>query len=215
MKVKKSSHSAKNLKTLINKIDAILPQTQCGQCSYSGCLPYAQALAEKKAEINCCPPGGVTTLFALAKLLNKNPEPFIAEMHKQEKSAMTARIREFECIGCTKCIQVCPVDAIIGSIKQLHVVLTQECTGCGLCLAPCPVDCIDLLPLKLPNYKPQQARHRHYAKKRRLELKQNEIKLIETNSRSSDQATIYIQAAVKRVKEKKQQLKIDTRQLNQ
>lgn len=206
MKAKKLSFSTRDSKTLVKEIDALLPQTQCGQCHYSACLPYAQAIAEKKAEINRCPPGGVKTLCSLAKLLDKNPEPFMAEMRKQEKSAMTARIRESECIGCTKCIQACPVDAIVGSVKQLHVILTQECTGCGLCLAPCPVDCIDLLSLSRPNYKPQQARHRYYAKKQRLELKQGEAKRIKTISPSNEQAAAYIQAAIKRVKEKKRRL---------
>ncbi|WP_342219993.1 RnfABCDGE type electron transport complex subunit B [Rickettsiella endosymbiont of Miltochrista miniata] len=191
----------------VNEIDALLPQTQCGQCSYSGCLPYARAISEEKAEINRCPPGGVKTLQALAKLLEKNPEPFIEEMQKQEKPALTAYIRESECIGCTKCIQACPVDAIIGAAKQLHVVLTQECTGCGLCLAPCPVDCIDMLSLSPPNYKPQQARQRYYAKKQRLELKQDQNNLTKNISLPNAQ-TAYIQAAIKRAKEKKRRLQI-------
>lgn len=211
MKTKKLSLSTKSSEPWVKEIDALLPQTQCGQCSYSGCLPYAQAIAEEKAEINRCPPGGVKTLRALATLLGKNPEPFIAEMHKQEKPSMTAHIRESECIGCTKCIQACPVDAIIGSSKQLHIILTQECTGCGLCLAPCPVDCIELLSLHQPNYKPQQARHRYYAKKQRKALKQNETKLIKTISQSNEQAITYIQAAIRRVKEKKQRLQNETK----
>lgn len=214
MKTKELSLSTRSSEPRVKEIDALLPQTQCGQCSYSGCLPYAQAIAEEKAEINSCPPGGVKTLRALAKLLDKNPEPFIAEMHKQEKPAMTAHIRESECIGCTKCIQACPVDAIIGSSKQLHIILTQECTGCGLCLAPCPVDCIELLPLHQPNYKPQQARHRYYAKKQRQALKQNETKLIKTISQSNEQAITYIQAAIRRAKEKKQRLQNEIKTLS-
>lgn len=212
---KKSSLLTRDSKSLVKEIDALLPQTQCGQCSYSGCLPYAQAIAEEKAEINRCPPGGVKTLRILAKLLDKNPEPFMAEMRKQENPAMTANIRESECIGCTKCIQACPVDAIIGSSKQLHAVLTQECTGCGLCLAPCPVDCIDMLSLNQPNYKPQQARQRYYAKKQRQELKQNETTSvkIKTISQPNEQATAYIQAAIRRTKEKKQRLQIETKNL--
>lgn len=203
MKSKKLSLSTRDLKTQVNEIDALLPQTQCGQCSYSGCLPYAQAISEEKAEINRCSPGGVKTLKALAKLLEKNPEPFIAEMHKQESPALTAHIRESECIGCTQCIQACPVDAILGAAKQLHVVLTQECTGCGLCLTPCPVDCIDMLPLSRLSYKPQQARQRYYAKKQRLELKQDQTNLIK-NISSPNEQTAYIQAAIRRAKEKKQ-----------
>jgi H+/Na+-translocating ferredoxin:NAD+ oxidoreductase subunit B len=213
MKAKKLSLATKNLKKLVNEIDDLLPQTQCGQCNYSGCLPYAQAILEEKAEINRCPPGGIKTLQALAKLLDRNPEPFMEEMHKQEKPASTAHIREAECIGCTKCIQACPVDAIIGAAKQLHIVLTQECTGCGLCLAPCPVDCIDLLTLTRPNYKAQQARQRYYAKKQRLELKQEQNNLIKNISPPNEEAA-YIKAAIKRAKEKKQRLQIETTKLS-
>lgn len=201
--INQSTFSTSDLKALVKKIDALLPQTQCGQCSYSGCLPYAEAIAKENAKINRCPPGGVKTLRALAMLLNKNPEPFMVEIHKQEKPPMKAHIRESECIGCTKCIQACPVDAIVGASKQLHVILIQECTGCGLCLAPCPVDCIDMLSLNQPNYKPEQARHRYYAKKQRQALRKNEIKLTKAIS-SNIQATDYIQAAIKRTKEKKQ-----------
>ncbi len=203
MKLNQSTFSGSDLTALIKKIDALLPQTQCGQCSYSGCLPYAEAIVKENAEINRCPPGGVKTLRALARLLNKNFEPFMAEMLKQEKPVMIAHIRESECIGCTKCIQACPVDAIVGASKQLHVVLAQECTGCSLCLAPCPVDCIDMRPLNQPNYKPEQARHRYYAKKQRQELRKNEIKLTKAIS-SNKLAIAYIQAAIKRTKEKKQ-----------
>lgn len=211
MNAKKLYLSTRDSKTLVKEIDDLLPQTQCGQCNYSGCLPYAQAISEEKAKINRCPPGGVKTLRALAKLLDRNPEPFIEEMQSQEKPAMTAHIREAECIGCTKCTQACPVDAIIGAAKQLHVILTQECTGCGLCLAPCPVDCIDMLSLSRPNYKPQQARQRYYAKKQRLALKQDQTSLIKNISPSNEQ-TAYIQAAIRRAQEKKQRL-IETRSL--
>ena len=123
MKSKKTSILAKDFSPLVNSIDALLPQTQCGQCSYSGCLPYAQAIAENKAEINRCPPGGIKTLQNLAKLLEKNSEPFMEEMHKQITPPLTASVRESECIGCTKCIQACPVDAILGAAKQLHLSL--------------------------------------------------------------------------------------------
>src|SRR6185312_9880139 len=106
----------------------------------------------KGEAINRCPPGGVKTLIALGKLLNKDPAPFIDEMSAQEKPSLTAVIREAECIGCTKCIQACPVDAIIGSAKQMHTVLLKECTGCGLCVTPCPVDCIDMIEIPAPSY---------------------------------------------------------------
>lgn len=130
---------------LIEKIDQLLPQTQCGQCGHPGCRPYAEAIAAGEA-INKCPPGGETTIQALADLLGREPEPLDAE-----EGAATERrvafIREEECIGCTKCIQACPVDAILGAAKQMHTVLIDECTGCDLCVEPCPVDCIDMLPL--------------------------------------------------------------------
>lgn len=208
MKSKKLSISTTKFKPLVDEIDALLPQTQCGQCSYSGCFPYALAISKNEAEINRCPPGGLKTLHALAKLLEKDPEPFVAEMHRQLTPPKTASIRESECIGCTKCIQACPVDAILGAAKQLHIVLTQECTGCGLCLPPCPVDCIDMLSLSQSNYNRQQARQRYYAKKQRLELKQDQTKLSKNNIPPLNEQAIYIQAAVKRAKEKKQRLQI-------
>ncbi|NYS61347.1 electron transport complex subunit RsxB [Vreelandella salicampi] len=131
---------------LVEKIDALLPQTQCGQCGYPGCRPYAEAINEGDA-INKCPPGGESTIAALADLLGREPEPLDGEAQAEERVAF---IREEECIGCTKCIQACPVDAIIGAAKQMHTVIEDECTGCDLCLAPCPVDCIDMLPRSTP-----------------------------------------------------------------
>lgn len=131
---------------LVENIDALLPQTQCGQCGYPGCRPYAEAINEGDA-INKCPPGGENTIAALADLLGREPEPLDGEAQAEERVAF---IREDECIGCTKCIQACPVDAIIGAAKQMHTVIEDECTGCDLCLAPCPVDCIDMLPRSTP-----------------------------------------------------------------
>jgi electron transport complex protein RnfB len=131
---------------VVEKIDALLPQTQCGQCGYPGCRPYAEAINEGDA-INKCPPGGKSTITALADLLGREPEPLDGEAQAEERVAF---IREAECIGCTKCIQACPVDAIIGAAKQMHTVIEDECTGCDLCIAPCPVDCIDMLPRSLP-----------------------------------------------------------------
>ncbi|QPG63345.1 electron transport complex subunit RsxB [Pseudomonas sp. BIGb0427] len=130
--------------SLIQRIDALLPQTQCGKCDHPGCRPYAEGLAAGEA-INKCPPGGGETIAALAKLLHV---PVIELDHERGRApAQVAYIREAECIGCTKCIQACPVDAIIGAAKLMHTVISAECTGCDLCVAPCPVDCIDLLPL--------------------------------------------------------------------
>lgn len=124
------------------------------------------------------------------------------EMYKQITPPMIASIRESECIGCTKCIQACPVDAILGAAKQLHVVLTQECTGCRLCLSPCPVDCIDMLSLSGPNYNPKQARERYYAKNQRLELTQDQTSLIKNNTQPQNEQNAYIQAAIRRVKKR-------------
>ncbi len=130
---------------IVEQIDALLPQTQCGQCGYPGCRPYAEAIAHGEA-INKCPPGGDNTIQALADLLDVEPLPLDAE-HGEEKPKAVAYIREEECIGCTKCIQACPVDAILGAAKQMHTVITSECTGCDLCVEPCPVDCIDMIPI--------------------------------------------------------------------
>ncbi|NCP64901.1 MAG: electron transport complex subunit RsxB [Paraglaciecola sp.] len=129
---------------LVEQIDAILPQTQCGQCGYPGCKPYAQAIAEGDA-INKCPPGGDATIKKLADLMGVEATS-LDSAHGQEDVKKVAVIREDECIGCTKCIQACPVDAIVGAAKQMHTVIADECTGCDLCVEPCPVDCIDMLP---------------------------------------------------------------------
>lgn len=131
---------------IADQINQLLPQTQCGQCGYPGCRPYAQAIAEGDA-INKCPPGGQDTIQALADLLDIEPQPLDAE-HGVEQAPTVAWIREDECIGCTKCIQACPVDAILGAAKLMHTVITDECTGCDLCVEPCPVDCIDMIPRK-------------------------------------------------------------------
>ncbi|MCP5160229.1 MAG: electron transport complex subunit RsxB [Hahellaceae bacterium] len=130
---------------IVDQIDQLLPQTQCGQCGFPGCKPYAEAIANGEA-INKCPPGGEATIQALADLLDVEAVPLDAE-HGEEKGKMVAVIREDECIGCTKCIQACPVDAILGAAKQMHTVIASECTGCDLCVEPCPVDCIDMLPV--------------------------------------------------------------------
>ncbi len=128
------------------QINALLPQTQCGQCAYPGCKPYAEAIANGEA-INRCPPGGESTIQALADLLDVEALPLDREGVEEKPVKALAFIHEDECIGCTKCIQACPVDAILGAAKQMHTVISAECTGCDLCVEPCPVDCIDMLPL--------------------------------------------------------------------
>ncbi len=128
---------------LIQRIDALLPQTQCGKCGHPGCKPYAEGIARGEA-INKCPPGGQETIAGLALLLRV---PVLdLDTRRGEAPAQVAYIREAECIGCTKCIQACPVDAIVGAAKLMHTVIIDECTGCDLCVAPCPVDCIEMHP---------------------------------------------------------------------
>ncbi|WP_374479732.1 electron transport complex subunit RsxB [Zoogloea sp.] len=131
---------------LVEKIDAILPQTQCGQCGFPGCRPYATAIASGEADINQCPPGGEEGIRKLADLLGREFKS-LSEEHGVEKPKSVAVIDENTCIGCTLCIQACPVDAIVGAAKQLHTVVASECTGCELCVAPCPVDCIAMEPI--------------------------------------------------------------------
>ncbi|MFV8820085.1 electron transport complex subunit RsxB [Haliea sp. E17] len=149
---------------IVDQVNAILPQTQCGQCGYPGCRPYAEAIVAGD-EINKCPPGGQAGIEALADLLDREVIPLDDE-HGEEKAPQVAFIREEDCIGCTKCIQACPVDAILGAAKQMHTVIASECTGCDLCVEPCPVDCIVMIPeqeslqnwhWKLPDSNRQQA----------------------------------------------------------
>ncbi|HEY9130418.1 MAG TPA: RnfABCDGE type electron transport complex subunit B [Dyella sp.] len=132
--------------TLADRIDALLPQTQCEQCGYHGCRPYAEAIASDAAPINYCPPGGAVGIAKLAALLDRPTLP-LDPAHGIEKPRTLARIVEADCIGCTKCIQVCPVDAIVGSAKLMHTVIADACTGCELCVPACPVDCIALEPM--------------------------------------------------------------------
>ena len=131
---------------IVEKIDAILPQQQCGKCGYPGCQAYAEAIVKGEAEINQCPPGGEMGILALADLLDREPIPLDIE-HGVETPPMLAVIDESTCIGCTLCIQACPVDAILGAPKRMHTVIAQECTGCELCVAPCPVDCISMVAI--------------------------------------------------------------------
>lgn len=131
---------------LIEEIDAILPQTQCGKCGFSGCKPYAEAIVAGRADINQCPPGDQEGIQKMAELLGVPPKP-LNTSHGLPKPKAIAWIDERICIGCTFCIQSCPVDAIVGAAKQMHTVIAAECTGCELCIAPCPMDCINLIPV--------------------------------------------------------------------
>lgn len=128
---------------LIERLDRILPQTQCGQCGYAGCRPYAAAMAAGEADVDRCPPGGDAGARALAKVLGVAAKPYDRN-RGEHKPPLVAVIVEADCIGCTKCIQACPVDAIIGAAKHMHTVIEPLCTGCELCIPACPVDCIVL-----------------------------------------------------------------------
>jgi Na+-translocating ferredoxin:NAD+ oxidoreductase subunit B len=144
--------------SLVERIDALLPQTQCGQCRYPGCRPYAAAIASGEADIDRCPPGGDTTVRALAALLDRAPRS-LDPAFGAPKPAQVAWIDEDKCIGCARCLPACPVDAIVGAPRLMHTVLTAQCTGCELCLPPCPVDCIELRPAPAVSlrYRPSRA----------------------------------------------------------
>lgn len=129
---------------MLAQIEALLPQTQCERCGFKGCTPYAQAMLDGDAPLNRCFPGGQKTADALANLLAR-PKILVEEAPPLQQVAV---IRESDCIGCTKCIQACPVDAIVGASKLMHTIIESECTGCGLCLPPCPMLCIDLIALE-------------------------------------------------------------------
>jgi Na+-translocating ferredoxin:NAD+ oxidoreductase subunit B len=126
-------------------IDALLPQTQCTRCGYTGCKPYAEAISSGAAGINQCPPGGSPTIAALARLLHRGVLP-LNPANGSEGPTLVAQIDEVACIGCAKCLPPCPVDAIVGARKQMHTVISALCTGCELCVSPCPVDCIRMVP---------------------------------------------------------------------
>ena len=157
---------------LARRIDALLPQTQCTKCGYDGCRPYAEAIAAGAADINQCPPGGDEGVARLARLLGRVPLP-LNPVNGAYRPPQVAVIDEAACIGCTKCIQACPVDAIVGASKRMHTVIASWCTGCELCLPPCPVDCIALLPVAaLPEA--DRSRERHEQRAQRLEREARE-----------------------------------------
>lgn len=163
--------------TLADRINDVLPQTQCTRCGYQGCKPYAEAIARGEADINQCPPGGAAGIVKLADLLKTLPKP-LNPANGIEKPLEVALIDESLCIGCTLCIQACPVDAIVGAAKLMHTVLESWCTGCELCIAPCPVDCISMVPV-VPAHQWDEAdaalaRQRYEARNARLAKEQQE-----------------------------------------
>jgi H+/Na+-translocating ferredoxin:NAD+ oxidoreductase subunit B len=163
---------------LAEKVDALLPQTQCTKCGYSGCMPYARAIAAGEADINRCPPGGAAGVRKLAALLQRDAKP-LNPANGVETRRTVALIDEARCIGCTLCIQACPVDAIVGAAKRMHTVIAELCTGCDLCVPPCPVDCIDMLTLPKAQARwtlgmADAARARFRFRSLRLEREQNE-----------------------------------------
>ncbi len=210
--------------TLIDCIDAHLPQTQCTQCGYPRCLAYAEAVACGKADINQCPPGGAETIAALADLLGVEHKPLdpVFGMHRPRTLAV---IKEPECIGCTLCLQACPVDAILGAAKQMHTVIAEECTGCELCVAPCPVDCIEMVPFSgsdtrddwpWPEYSREHAERARRRTQARLERLQRLAKSADAHAMvpnpTREQMREEIAAAVARVRASKAQRRIPSRQ---
>jgi H+/Na+-translocating ferredoxin:NAD+ oxidoreductase subunit B len=133
----------------VDRIDAVLPQTQCTKCGYAGCRPYAEAIADGSAAINQCPPGGAAGIEVLAALVGRPALP-LNPANGVEKPRTVAVIDEALCIGCTLCIAACPVDCIVGASKKMHTVIASQCTGCDLCVAPCPMDCIAMIPVTPP-----------------------------------------------------------------
>jgi len=161
------------LDDMTEKINSILPQTQCGKCDFNGCKPYANAISEGKADINQCPPGGEEGILKIAQLLKVEYKP-LNERHGLSKPREIAIIEEDKCIGCTLCILACPVDAILGASKSMHTVISEECTGCELCIEPCPVDCIKMEPSydedneSIKNKRSSLARSRYEFKQHRI-----------------------------------------------
>lgn len=155
--------------TLADRIDALLPQTQCTKCGYQGCRPYAEAIAAGEADINRCPPGGEDGVRQLANLMGRSA-PTLDRSRGEPGPLMLAVVDETHCIGCTLCIDACPVDAIVGAPKRMHTVLDELCTGCDLCVAPCPVDCIAMVPAgrAWTAEDARAARERHDRRARRL-----------------------------------------------
>src|SRR5258708_2674711 len=177
--------------TLVERIEALLPQTQCRRCGYAGCGPYARAVARREAPVNQGPPGGEHTVMALAALLNVATVP-LDPARGAPPALSIARIDEAACIGCTLCIAACPVDAIVGAAKLMHTVLVERCTGCELCVPPCPVDCITLAPVDRAWTRSDAdlARARFRARAKRLERQAGGRNVSAAGARASSEDTL-------------------------
>ena len=162
---------------LADRIDALLPQTQCTKCGHDGCRPYAEAIAAMRADINQCPPGGATGIARLSQLTGRPVVP-LNPVNGIEQALRVAVIDERLCIGCTLCIQACPVDAIVGAARRMHSVIPEWCNGCDLCIAPCPMDCITMVPVRperaWSDDDARQSRTRYEARRRRLAVERQE-----------------------------------------
>jgi electron transport complex protein RnfB len=211
------------LADLVDRIDAVLPQTQCTKCGFSGCRPYAEAIATGTADINQCPPGGAIGIDRLAAVTDRPPLP-LNPSHGVERPLHVAVIDEPLCIGCTLCIQACPVDAIVGAARVMHTVVAEWCNGCDLCVAPCPMDCIAMVPV-LParvwdDNDARGSRARYEARARRLAVERAEreqslllkaqSKLAELSGRDdlapeeSARKRAVVQAAIERARARRQ-----------
>jgi electron transport complex protein RnfB len=211
------------LAALADRIDAVLPQTQCTKCGFSGCRPYAEAIAAGTADINQCPPGGAIGIDRLAAVTGRPPLP-LDPSHGVERPLHVAVIDESLCIGCTLCIQACPVDAIVGAARVMHTVVAEWCNGCDLCLAPCPMDCIAMVPVRPARAwgddDARWSRARYEARGRRLAVERAEreqslllkaqSKLVELSWRDDlapDEAArkrAVVQAAIERARARRQ-----------
>ena len=198
---------------LAGAIDALLPQTQCRQCGYEGCRPYAEAIAAGHAGINQCPPGGGDTIRDLAALLGVPFQPLDPAFGAAQPPAV-ALIDEQRCIGCTLCIQACPVDVIAGAAKMMHTVIAQECTGCELCIPPCPVDCISMVPAGARTTREQKkaaaarARRRFESRNRRLQREKEapaRLLAVSHEHTAAQKKRAAVQKAIARAKERLQQ----------
>lgn len=198
----------------VEQIDAVLPQTQCGQCGFDGCKPYAIAIVEGRADIDQCPPGGDAGAAAIAAILHIAPKP-LNTAYGHPKPPAVAIIDEAQCIGCTFCLRACPVDAIIGAAKCMHTVLTELCTGCERCIAPCPMDCISMVPVSAPaspeirQEMADSARERYHFRQLRLarsQQKQQTLKqngpgtAIDPTEQAASKRKAAIQAAMERAR---------------